>query len=119
LHFIHLQIEWNPCQGGSLCPLSSTEFVEPPPPTRKKFLSTPLALVDRWTVDLAVSATKLAEVILLLQTQGLKRYRQGSEWEGARIHNCENKKQPTVTVKQVGHVRPFHPMFYLGMSYRI
>jgi hypothetical protein len=44
--FTHLQIEWNPWFGGlpppdpcSLCPLSSTEFVEPP---RTKFLGTPL-----------------------------------------------------------------------------
>ena len=29
----------------SLCPLSSTEFVEPPP--RKKFLGTPLAYFTR------------------------------------------------------------------------
>jgi hypothetical protein len=28
----------------SLCPLSSTEFVEPPPPHPKKFLGTPLSL---------------------------------------------------------------------------
>jgi hypothetical protein len=33
----------------SLCPLSSTEFVEPPPP-RKKFLSTPLVLRLRQSV---------------------------------------------------------------------
>jgi hypothetical protein len=30
----------------SVCPLSSTEFVEPPPPPRTKFLGTPLPLVE-------------------------------------------------------------------------
>jgi hypothetical protein len=47
--FTHFQIQWNSWLGGyrppdlrSLCLLSSTEFVEPPPPP-EKFLGTPLA----------------------------------------------------------------------------
>jgi hypothetical protein len=47
--FIHLEIEQNPWLGGlpppdpySLCPLSSTEFVDTPAPHRTKFLGTTL-----------------------------------------------------------------------------
>jgi hypothetical protein len=54
--FIHLQIEWNPCLGGcrpqipvlSACPMSSTEFVDTPPPPPKKFLCTPLVINVNW-----------------------------------------------------------------------
>jgi hypothetical protein len=46
-----------------------------------------------------VSATKLPEVTLLLQIQGLQSYQEGSEWEAARIYallksetaNCNSK----------------------------
>ena len=52
--------------------------------------------------------------------QDQRRYRQGSGWEGARIYALlKSETQPTLTVKQVGHVRPFHPMLYLGKFYRI
>ena len=55
----------SPCLGGlpppdprSLCPLSSTEFVETPPP-RTKFLGTPLLPTDR--ISASVVAGKLSE----------------------------------------------------------
>ena len=52
--------------------------------------------------------------------QGPGRYRQGSGWEGARIYALlKQETQPVLTIKQVGHVRPYHPMFYLGKSYQI
>jgi hypothetical protein len=35
-----------PLDPRSLCPLSSTEFVEPPPLPRTKFLGTPLSAMD-------------------------------------------------------------------------
>ena len=53
----------------SVCPLSSTEFVEPPPPARTKFLGMPLDS-GVWDVTVSLDNSQHFEVTYCLHSQG-------------------------------------------------